>query len=862
MFHWRLVPNWKTPGGFSLAELLVAGFVTSLVVMGVFRAFRGVGLGTNNFRNKAFAMTMARDHLGLVKNSSFSRFTAADSLTAVPGVSATYYDSVQFPVESRTLGIVNFNRYSLLEKTRWNGTDFVAVSSAMPEMGSRRLTETIVWTEGGRIKNLRLVTDLQTTDRANRTVVLSGVVRSTMGVPVPFATCLIENGDYQERVEDTTGLDGRYAMDVVPSTYTMTVKRGDCVPTVLTLMNVPAANTVQDVTLQFSTGTTVIRGALWVNKTLKVSLVVGGVWNGSNFWQEYVEVYNPTTFTWTMANVGFRFQRAAAQDLLPLDISINYITPTLPPNKFYLFANVNSVNVGGNPRTADAVWNTTAGNPNFTNFFPRFSAPEYNIIPTYEDGGGEGAGGLELYDKISGTVWDRVGWQGSQNPAIFAVTPIACDEGGEGLNRNEEFRRISSTSGVSGIWGPAYRKGNNDVDFKSFTVGSAPRNASDPAQIPIAGDVGFPGFVYTVPIAGQVHFGSSTSYVNSGSGLGYAEYQLGKLPIINALNIYGISNGGVSRNMSNAFVPNGSVLTAHVSTGSMTTSSVGITGIVKDDLSMPLPFFPVANSISDAQGRFAGRASLEAGTGCVVVPAGKSYYGYYAQKNVTTNICGQIPDSYVGNISLTFNPGTVLKGTLYWKNTSTPYPGKQIRITNLGSAAVVSEGPIALTSNSLGDWKRQVPSTGTYRVEPILANGEIATPSDQTVSVGFIDAAHDIALSPFVVRSAGGTRSGTLMTAAGVPIVGGMVVAMTAEISLGVGDLPPNLPCAGGGCPQNILIGTSGIDGTYRLWLPAGPAGTTYNFYAWPTDGLPSSRRAALAQPVLADSNSVINFTW
>lgn len=296
-----------------------------------------------------------------------------------------------------------------------------------------------------------------------------GVVTSTGGQPLPFCwspTALLC---------DETGTYG-LLMDPGPQTLTFLAKGYK--PATRTV-NVPndLGTATCNVMLQAAELMTV-SGSVWDNDHLVISRVAGSRIDPlTGFSQEYVEVFNPTTFTWTMSGlVGLRYATTGAAQ----SIQVDYVGVTISTGGFFLFANTTTVRINNTPVTADAVWHTGGSNAaNFPNFVSQGS-----IIGVNSDIVG-GVGGLELYQGA--TILDRVGWRSGGMPTLCEAPPMA-DITGTGLAPDQDFFRCASTAGVSGTWGPAYDSGKNSVDGE-WVVSSLlpPRNTAFTTATVVAG---------------------------------------------------------------------------------------------------------------------------------------------------------------------------------------------------------------------------------------------------------------------------------------------------------------------------------------------------------------------------------------
>ena len=104
--------------GYSLVELMVATALLAILSLGVVQGLRWGGLGSETFRNKTHAMTIARDHLQELRGGTFLRVYVSSFTLPIPLLPDLDYDPVHYPPEPTSRGATVFPRYSKVEKAR------------------------------------------------------------------------------------------------------------------------------------------------------------------------------------------------------------------------------------------------------------------------------------------------------------------------------------------------------------------------------------------------------------------------------------------------------------------------------------------------------------------------------------------------------------------------------------------------------------------------------------------------------------------------------------------------------------------------------------------------------------------------
>nr|HNI55951.1 carboxypeptidase-like regulatory domain-containing protein [Elusimicrobiota bacterium] len=227
-----------------------------------------------------------------------------------------------------------------------------------------------------------------------------------------------------------------------------------------------------------------VDAAFWWNSSPVISRVVGSSASFSNpaFNQEWVEVFNPTTWTWdaTKLNLHYYMTHNSSEpaanalpnttaDYLQHKIEVNYINTAIPPGGYFLFANAPTIDLQEGSVNADAVWETVnpssnawwrvdrpggavgrfdpngllnAGQPNpdilttaeTANYLPSQSTWNFVLgVPAVQYNGGGGYVRL-TYSQNSSTDYiylDGVGWRGGLDAGCVGGgrDPVAAEEG-------------------------------------------------------------------------------------------------------------------------------------------------------------------------------------------------------------------------------------------------------------------------------------------------------------------------------------------------------------------------------------------------------------------------------------------------
>jgi type II secretory pathway pseudopilin PulG len=803
--------------GFTQIELVVTLALLSVGFLTAVGAFKTLARGVLVTRTKSLATNLAQEKIEALKDKSYYRLRVTSS-TIVPsrfeGVKPPLLcDPANYPAETILAGDTPFTRFTMVEKARKSrvsdNLEFSPWSS--PDTGIKKIIVTVVWKEGGEWKQLRLVSLRENPDWVASNYDFQGVVRDTQNVVIAGAQVeVMENPAWRE----DTNIMGNYLFSVSPGTYTLRASAPGYFPVTRSGLAISESNSPVSVNFNLprkASGT--VTAAVWVRDHLVISRVVGSLANASGFYQEYVEIFNPTTWTWTMnGDASLKFQRRASQDSVPLTIDVNYITNAVAPGGFYLFANTGTVVVGGNSVAADAVWSADVGGNNdvsFQHFDPTSSPQNLNIIPVWEDSGNDGEGALQL-DSASRGTQDRFGWKGggsSHVPGFFETA--AFDDGQvQGLNRNDQFRRFSSTTGYSSSHGPAYDSNNNSVDWElSASVTEIPRNSFTSAQAVVSG----------TPAEGAYMFADDgLSVTVQAANTGNPPYARAFLTAI-ATGTWTLSaSSGTFYTEAPITVAAGSQLTRSLHLTSATTSGY-VTGKIMGVTGAGLPNITVApgNALSDASGIY--RLSLSAGAHSITANPSPGDSNYVTQSATVTVEVGQI----LSGLDFILARGGKIRGRVTSDGTNA-LPGIPVSIVdNLTSLEVAN-----VLSASDGYFVANV-STGSFTVSPLGEYGEQVSPANASVSV--VNGGSTVFSSTFTIVAAYGSLKGSVsLSATGEAITTGvLIIASTGPVA----NPPPTFDQTLRSGSQWYYMATSRGDGTYQVDVQSG----TYNVCGWYT---------------------------
>lgn len=789
--------------GFSLVELLVAVSVLSIFFLAAISAFLGIGRGILISKTRTIATTLAQEKIESLKSISYPRLlvTTQNDLTNYG------YDYAYYPPETIVVSEISFTRRVVIHKVREKIDGKLGeVSPTSTDTGLKKIKVTVLWTERGEGKSLSLSNLRENPDRKATDSTFSGTVYKATGGTIDGARIYVEENPNWE-----TYSDGTYTLWVSSGTWHLKASKPGYWEQTSAAITIGKGETkTQDFTLTEKTKGNAY-GYVYLNNHLVISEVSADTGQGNGL--EYIELYNPTTWTWTLNSSTLKLKRIDLNNNVH-EILPSWIDNTLPPNRYFLFlGSINGSTVTPNGVLANATYYTTIA----TN----------DLGVAIQDGYGL---------SIDTGIWSSDLGVGQ------------CQE------------RFSYPSGIEIGYGNAYDTDSN-ADFSLHSVLN-PENTSTYEE-PISGK----------PAAGATitcNDGLSSLTIASTTGYWYlTNIATGSWIItISSGSFYrGVTNVTIRTDLSTS-VPNGSTQPSWILTNwpglilSSTTTDGFISGKVNTGNGILGDTLWVSAGISYCSVDGTTKRywlQLSSGSYLVIVnPTGEYYNSNYTSSTTATVevIPGQI--SVIPEIFL--SPAGVVWGKVT-SNGLDPLPDIIIAAYDRNGYQVATK-----ISDSLGEYSfSQLPtSRNTYKIKPELDAGESFSTVSYSTNPVPVDVVQGstVFVPTFTITSAYGKLTGTVKENNQLIKTGVLIMVTTTTIS----SEPPIIDHA---LRQSSLQGglyyyatVSASDGSYEL--PVRGSAVSYNVYAWYTklDGTVTTTRKSDTTNVSAGQTVTVNFIW
>jgi len=833
--------------GVTLTELMIALAILGTVIMVGLKAFDSIQKSIQYSKARTLGTNLAQEKMQILKQQSYNRLMVSTNTAYRTDFTPNIpYDAGYYAPENILEGGIRFTRLTYVQVAQEDSGNITTLPDTTPDTGMKLVTTTVIWSQETANQKVQVRAIDSNSDTVMAISILQGLVRNAATLqPIQNAVVNVaENVGWR----DTTNASGNYLINMSPGNFTLMVS-ADGYFTRMISFSIAPNQTLNQPTINLtamSSGT--VRGSAWINDHIVISQVVGSTVNASTgFDQEYVELFNPSTFTWTVASnattplIDLIYNRNGSGQII---IGCTYNTLSIPAGGYYLYANTTTITAVGTTRVADAVF--TAANVGYP-----------NLIKINTDPGNDAASAGIAY--TGGGAWiDRVGWKTSgNNPPFYEGAPLNKVTG---LELDEQFVRRSSTSGVISGVGRAYDGNDNNTDFM--------QDGRQPMIYPPRNSSNIESIVSGVPAVGAI--------VTATDGLSQptTAYSAGSVPYAEFL-VPGVATGTwtVFVTSSTRFLE---ILSVTVTANTTTYAPNGSTSPT-----WPLSNYPVSVLSSNAtMGFVSGRVTNALGV--VISPA--ATISALGGGSTTAGVNGYFLLGLTpGNYTLTANPsdvnatyvsqnqtvavvlGEVTSGANFTLSQGGRITGRITRdgTNGLSGIAVAASNSSGITvdqevSGSNGSYTLVNLATGTYTVEPVLDAGETSNPTSLSVVVA---AGTTVTASTLTITGAYGTVSGSVAKSGSAIKTGVLIVVSTTTIS----GSPPALSSSTlTGAPY--YSASSLEDGTYSVGV-RGSSTTVYRvhaFYSTLNGSTPVLSSAAVAGVSITAgvTTSGVNFAW
>ncbi|MEK6544068.1 MAG: carboxypeptidase regulatory-like domain-containing protein, partial [Elusimicrobiota bacterium] len=320
----------KKTSGVTLVELMIGMAILTTAVVGLMGAFTGIQKSIQYAKSRTLATSLAQEKMQILKQLSYYHVLITTYTTYQTELSPMIpYDNGYFTPESVLEGSVAFTRLTYIQVAQEVSGDMQTLAPTTPDTGMKLATVSVIWTQGNEKRSVQLRSVISNPDTVMSNCVFSGrvkIVATATGISNALVS-ISENTGWR----DTSDASGDYSVSVYPGSYNFYITAPGYFP----LFSQSSIADGQTVPLDFflsPMASGIASGTVWKNDHLVISQVVGSSVNAAGFFQEYIELFNPTTWTWIVAtdastpviDVKYQLRNQALTT-----IAMNYATLTI-----------------------------------------------------------------------------------------------------------------------------------------------------------------------------------------------------------------------------------------------------------------------------------------------------------------------------------------------------------------------------------------------------------------------------------------------------------------------------------------------------------------------------------------------------
>ncbi|MFH1723113.1 MAG: carboxypeptidase regulatory-like domain-containing protein [Elusimicrobiota bacterium] len=802
----------RQQSGFTLIEVVVTMAVMSVVSLSLIAAQTQMSAAVTGGRETTIAMNLAEEKLEALKALPFYRVAVTSTVALDDSFDPiVQYDPAFYPPEHIHAGSRMFERRTFVEKVDAPYGTIENMGYPHPDTGLKRITVHVSWDRKGVARKVHVSSLKANQDREPLEKTVAGTVTdASTGLPVAGVNVAARRNPGWGAVTDVTGYYSFQATD--NSMRLVGNKAGYYSYDSGTSFALGDGTTVWDFEM-VRIGSRTVSGYAQHRPGLVISQVCAND-NG----REYVELYNPSTFSITMSDKKVKY---VDEHGVITQIPLTILTDSVPPGGyFFVLGSPTGTDTTSptNGKTADAIYDNHPSG-----------------IEHAKDGG------VALTDAFDAAI-DSVGW-GDPAPAGGYTGDYFSTFPGMGTQKALIRKAVSTStaadmdppSGAHVPMGNAFNSLDNSRDFLLRSV-TYPRNTSD-SNTPSGGTI-LPGAWVSAddPVSGAVQ-AYATGYFELTVATGTWELFVGSGTLQSVLP--------VTVDEAAAFVYMNAVATA--------TSDMGyVTGEIRKFSS---PTDLLSDLLVQADPGGYQTTSNSQGVYFLALPADEYF--------ITGNPDFDNPNWNTATTeeSITVTAGVVTGGVhlSIWKD-----GWISGRVTSGGdgvaNVVVVSTGDFANGNTAMTDAAGYYTIKGLrlignpYRVRLSLTDGETSAPEGYSISVtqGGNRTGTDFTVSGFY-RDITGT-----VTDGGGPIeTGVLVMASTSAIDTAS---PPDMTFAVRSGADYYFQSFSGAQGEYSLSVPGGQS---YNIVAWyHKDGATSDKTRGAVYVSPSTGTAGVDFAW
>ncbi len=301
--------------GFSLVEVAIAMVILTIALIGTMSSFPYIMRSILMSKAKSIANLVATEQLEVYRNLPYYKLQVTTATATDSRFEDIDYDIGIYPKQISISGGISYEIMTYVEKvSETSAGDFTHVSWADPDVGMKRVSVCVAYHSegaGGDWKKITMSLLKENTDRQQLNASISGIVKTTdtaSTLPIPNANIYILENPAFNTASDSSG---QYLFNVPAGSWTLiTSATGFFLNTSSSVVCSSGTVTSRNIPLSRKfLGT--VTGYVYIQDHLVITQVVADYTMGQAS-QEWVELYNPTTYSILIAS---KSTPASAYDL-------------------------------------------------------------------------------------------------------------------------------------------------------------------------------------------------------------------------------------------------------------------------------------------------------------------------------------------------------------------------------------------------------------------------------------------------------------------------------------------------------------------------------------------------------------------
>ncbi|MBI4678296.1 MAG: carboxypeptidase regulatory-like domain-containing protein [Elusimicrobia bacterium] len=362
--------------GATLTEMMVAMTILTIVAIAGMSSFSFITKSIHKSRTRTLANNLVQEKMEVLKNYSYYQLLVTTH-TTVDNNHGVVYDDMTYPPETIGLwGYPTFTRAVHVAYAEMAGNQISTISYSSSDTGLKLITSYLLWKDGDMYKTVMIKNLLANPSVSGMDSGLAGTATQSVGGALQGAIVEVVGNPNWTAFTDSAGA---YSFSVAKGTYSITCSSQGYYQEIKTSIAAPRGSSGNANFTMVKIASGIVSGTVWISTQLVIAgmVVSSDTCNGNDpnpavvpvpdcpaaNEREWIDVYNPTTYTWTITDTTFRlWYDNKVGGAAPQDIPLTFVNTSLPSKAYYLIASTRTIQVNGVLYSADAYYTAEGSN--------------------------------------------------------------------------------------------------------------------------------------------------------------------------------------------------------------------------------------------------------------------------------------------------------------------------------------------------------------------------------------------------------------------------------------------------------------------------------------------------------------------